>query len=75
MQHEALCHCANAVFNVTESLLQSLDVLLRCSNGMTVLLFIREEKKEEAVIILQMWAELRAPRAAAFVVHHTPPAH
>lgn len=74
MQHEALCHCANAVFNVTESLLQSLDVLLRCSNGMTVLLFIREEKKE-AVIILQMWAELRAPRAAAFVVHHTPPAH
>lgn len=59
---------------MTESLLQSLDVLLRCSNGMTVLLFIREEKKE-AVIILQMWAELRAPRAAAFVVHHTPPAH
>lgn len=74
MQHEALCHCANAVFNVTESLLQSLDVLLRCSNGMTVLLFIREEKKE-AVIILQMWAELRAPRAAAFVVQPTPPAH
>lgn len=74
MQHEALCHCANAVFIVMESLLQSLDVLLRCSNGMTVLLFIREEKKE-AVIILQMWAELRAPRAAAFVVQHTPPAH
>lgn len=59
---------------MTESLLQSLDVLLRCSNGMTVLLFIREEKKE-AVIILQMWAELRAPRAAAFVVQPTPPAH